>query len=129
MNHLEDYMANEKFIESRFAQQHLANERTFLAWIRTGITIIGLGFLAAGVVFQSTPSTHWVHTFAAIVAIVSVLLGTTLMGLSTRNYLLKRDRINTDTFRSSYLSIWFLFAFLSFINIALIFLVVILVVN
>jgi putative membrane protein len=25
-------------------QQHLANERTYLAWIRTAITVIGLGF-------------------------------------------------------------------------------------
>ena len=26
---------------------HLANERTLLAWIRTGITLIGLGFVVA----------------------------------------------------------------------------------
>jgi putative membrane protein len=33
-------------IESR-ARTHLANERTFLAWLRTGVTLIALG-LAAG---------------------------------------------------------------------------------
>lgn len=28
-------------------RDHLANERTFLAWLRTGITIIALGFVVA----------------------------------------------------------------------------------
>ncbi|MDF2857771.1 MAG: hypothetical protein K0Q87_3622 [Neobacillus sp.] len=32
-------------LDSRYIQQHLANERTFLAWIRTAIAIIGVGFL------------------------------------------------------------------------------------
>ncbi len=29
------------------SQQYLANERTFLAWIRTCISLIGLGFIIA----------------------------------------------------------------------------------
>jgi len=29
------------------ASDHLANERTFLAWIRTGIALIGFGFVIA----------------------------------------------------------------------------------
>src|SRR5918997_5335070 len=29
------------------SQQHLANERTFLAWIRTSVALIGLGFIIA----------------------------------------------------------------------------------
>ena len=33
-------------LESR-ARTHLANERTFLAWLRTGISLIGLGLAAA----------------------------------------------------------------------------------
>lgn len=28
-------------------RDHLANERTLLAWIRTGVTLIGLGFVVA----------------------------------------------------------------------------------
>lgn len=33
--------------EARFehAREHLANERTFLAWIRTSLAVIGLGFV------------------------------------------------------------------------------------
>ena len=28
-------------------QQHLANQRTFLAWLRTSVVLIGLGFLVS----------------------------------------------------------------------------------
>jgi putative membrane protein len=58
-----------KQIDFKYVQQHLANERTFLAWVRTAITVIGLGFLAAGVVFRTTTFEHIGHTIAAIVGI------------------------------------------------------------
>jgi putative membrane protein len=32
---------------NRHTSDHLANERTFLAWIRTSIAVIGLGFVVA----------------------------------------------------------------------------------
>lgn len=35
----------------KYAQQHLANERTFLAWIRTVIAIVGVGFLTTSLHF------------------------------------------------------------------------------
>jgi putative membrane protein len=59
---------------------HLANERTFLAWIRTSISIIGLGFVVAKFTVwlrelsvrldQPTPSSH---------SSLSMPLGITLM--------------------------------------------------
>ena len=33
--------------EDRRATEYLANERTFLAWVRTGIAVISLGFVIA----------------------------------------------------------------------------------
>src|SRR5438067_15556 len=33
--------------EEHRAAEHLANERTFLAWVRTNIALIGLGFVLA----------------------------------------------------------------------------------
>ncbi len=36
-----------KIAEDRIATEYLANERTFLAWIRTSIAVISLGFVVA----------------------------------------------------------------------------------
>jgi hypothetical protein len=33
--------------DSSHLQQHLANQRTFLAWLRTCVALIGLGFVVA----------------------------------------------------------------------------------
>ncbi len=38
-------MTNEKKSDSNSSQAYQANERTFLAWIRTCIALIGLGFI------------------------------------------------------------------------------------
>jgi putative membrane protein len=47
------------------ARDHLANERTFLAWVRTALGLIGLGVLlerlvagAAAMLFVSNPNGH-----------------------------------------------------------------------
>ena len=44
--------------ESKRASEYLANERTFLAWIRTAIAIISLGFVVA-------KFSLWLHQLAA----------------------------------------------------------------
>lgn len=36
-----------KVPDDKKATEHLANERTFLAWVRTGISIMSLGFVVA----------------------------------------------------------------------------------
>ncbi len=41
-----DKIVQEETSKSKM-NEHLANERTFLAWIRTGIATIGLGFVIA----------------------------------------------------------------------------------
>jgi len=40
-------MSKDEKIKSNHLQQSLANERTFLAWVRTCIALIGLGFIIA----------------------------------------------------------------------------------
>lgn len=42
----------------KYAQQHLANERTYLAWIRTAISITGVGFLTTSLHFTTKLSTN-----------------------------------------------------------------------
>lgn len=120
------FSKDKKTADSAFVQQHLANERTFLAWIRTGIAIVGLGFLAAGVVFRTAPYERLGHGIAALVGVGAVLLGGTVMALATREYFKKQTGINANTFRSPKWSVWITFASLGLINVFLLALVIVL---
>jgi putative membrane protein len=40
-------MADAKIPDDKKATEHLANERTFLAWVRTAIAVMSLGFVIA----------------------------------------------------------------------------------
>jgi putative membrane protein len=117
---------NEASNESKWVQQHLANERTFLAWIRTSITIVGLGFLAAGIVFRSTPYSHVGRGLAAVVGISAVLLGGIVMALATKEYIKKREGINNEQFQSTHTLVLIIFGALGIIEMLLIALVVLL---
>ncbi|CAH0131205.1 hypothetical protein SRABI96_00241 [Peribacillus sp. Bi96] len=86
----------------KYAQQHLANERTFLAWIRTVIAIVGVGFLTTSLHF-----TIGVHRDARI-DLISIILGIFACGLglvitvlATFSYLQKKRQINEETFQPS----------------------------
>lgn len=87
--------------ESKYIQQHLANERTFLAWIRTAIATIGIGFLATSLHFNSGYQSNLGDKIAVIITITSVVIGfSTIIG-STINYFRVRKNINKQTFTSS----------------------------
>lgn len=91
-------------IENRYVQQHLANERTYLAWIRTCIAVAGLGFLAAGLTFNSTYGEK-AHVFAAIAGIGSLSFALSLLLAATHEYRSKRRDINEGVFRASRLAV------------------------
>ena len=58
----------------------LANDRTFLAWFRTGIALFGLGVVIAKVALIANPNSTKVDlAFYAAVGIVSVLCGALLV--------------------------------------------------
>ncbi|WP_100371836.1 YidH family protein [Bacillus sp. FJAT-45037] len=88
--------------ESKYIQQHLANERTYLAWVRTAIAIIGIGFLATTLHFN-TPMHEYVDFVLAIfISLFSLMLGLFTIVLATTIYYRNRKAINTQTFHSSY---------------------------
>ncbi|MFD2613856.1 YidH family protein [Paenibacillus gansuensis] len=103
-----------------YVQQHLANERTFLAWVRTGTAIIGLGFLAAGLVFNSSANQEVIHKLAAFTGITSVLLGVLVILFAAKDYYIIQRGIREQKFRPRTTIIMFVFASLTIIGCALI---------
>ncbi|WP_371261460.1 YidH family protein [Bacillus sp. OV322] len=106
-------------IDSKYIQQHLANERTFLAWVRTSITIIGVGFLITNLHFSTLSKLLMGDVFAAIIGIGSITAGIAVLILSSFSYFRKGKDINQQTFRFSnkliiFLSISLLIIFLLF---------------
>jgi putative membrane protein len=78
-------------------RDHLANERTFLAWIRTSIAIVALGFVVAkfGILLREIGGQH-VHVLTAragaVVGVALVLAGLATAVLATLKFLrIRRD--------------------------------------
>lgn len=88
-------------IDSKYIQQHLANERTFLAWIRTAIAIIGVGFLVSNLHENMEPNLSQVSDYLAnIIGISSVGVGILTIIMATSAYFRKYKSINDQTFRT-----------------------------
>ncbi|CAM3511169.1 hypothetical protein GCM10009865_32880 [Aeromicrobium ponti] len=88
--------------ESKYIQQHLANERTFLAWVRTSIAVIGIGVLASTLHFNNIQRVNeFADRIAVALSLFSLVTGLTILLYSTMNYFRVRKRINTQTYTSS----------------------------
>ncbi|MCA1053900.1 DUF202 domain-containing protein [Rossellomorea aquimaris] len=87
--------------ESNYIQQHLANERTYLAWIRTSIAIIGIGFLTTSLHYNSAGENEFQGQISLLISGVSIIIGLFLIVGSTVNYYRARKHINTQTFTSA----------------------------
>ncbi|MEH7254251.1 DUF202 domain-containing protein [Neobacillus niacini] len=93
---------NIQTLDSRYIQQHLANERTFLAWIRTAIAIIGVGFLVTNLHFNMKESLSPVGDLLAnMIGIASVGIGIITIIMATVVYLKKINSINNQTYTAS----------------------------
>jgi len=93
--------------ESTKAREHLANERTLLAWIRTAIALIGMGFVVARfglflrqlalinpVAGQSTTST----SYSAVIGVALVATGVLAAVLGTVRFFRVRAPIDRGRF-------------------------------
>ncbi|WHZ05013.1 DUF202 domain-containing protein [Neobacillus sp. YX16] len=103
----------------KYAQQHLANERTYLAWIRTAISITGVGFLTTSLHFTSEISSNpFINTLVIILGIFACVICFIICVFSTFQYTKKRREIQEGIFIPSNHSIIFvsiLFSLLVFI--------------
>lgn len=86
-------------------RDYLAEERTFLAWIRTGIALIGLGFLTARFGLFADGSGLTQHASSAQYALAFwfgmalILMGVAVNLLSARRYTRMADRSGFSQFR------------------------------
>ena len=74
---------NEPTGESTKAREHLANERTLLAWVRTAVTFMGLGFVVARFGLFLKQLALESHTVASSETTISGYVGITLVAFGT----------------------------------------------
>lgn len=88
---------------SKHISDHLANERTFLAWLRTGIATIAFGFVVArfglllrelAVKNQTTAPTH----SSSEIGVALTLLGVAIMIAALLSFLRNRRLIDAEAF-------------------------------
>lgn len=77
------------------ARTHLANERTFLAWLRTGLSMIAVGMAAAGFFpIDLVPGFPYIRLFAIVLAIA----GTAAVMFGAQRYVVAHREIEAGVF-------------------------------
>ena len=107
---------------------HLANERTFLAWIRTSIGIMAFGFVVVKFslfvkqISMILGKENIIHSkgYSGILGIVLVAVGTVTAVLSYMRYINSEKQINEGYYKHSSLLITVLTAFIFLVSVLLI---------
>ena len=99
----QDHLPVGKHIASKRVSDHLANERTFLAWIRTGLATITFGFVVQrfglllrqlGVKATLISSLH----SSTVLGVCLTVLGILMMVVALINFLQNRRAIEQEEF-------------------------------
>jgi len=80
------------------ARTHLANERTFLAWLRTGLALIVLGIGAAQFVSQERQLVPGLPVVTSV-SVFLIAAGAALVAMGNARYRQGRARIEQAAFR------------------------------
>ena len=85
-------VAQREIPEAHRASEHLDNERTFLAWVRTTVALISLGFVIARLspALGATTTGNGITTKAVPAGIALIFLGAVVTVLAAWRY----DRVN-----------------------------------
>ena len=84
---------------------HLANERTYLAWMRTGISTMGFGVVIAKLRYifppnaLTPPSVGFIH--ASNIGLIFTVIGLLTVALSAYRYVTIQEQIREDRYRAS----------------------------
>lgn len=90
-------------------REHLANERTFLAWVRTSVALIGLGFVIVkfalflkevSLLFKEQSITE-TEGFSAVIGVIIVAFGVVLSPFAYFQYKKVEKQINRQSYRST----------------------------
>ena len=106
---------NQKSEKTPYIREHLANERTFLAWVRTSIGIMAFGFVIEKFAlfikklpyflgeakYSQAPSSS--HDYSTMLGILMVAMGALMGILSFFRYKKVEMEINENTYRPSIL--------------------------
>lgn len=96
------------------ARTHLANERTFLAWLRTGLSLTAVGLAAAGVLpVDLVPGVPYVRTFSVLL----VLSGTMMVVYGASRYVRVNQQIETGVYDPATKAIVTIAAIIGFLGI------------
>lgn len=87
------------------ARDHLANERTFLAWVRTGLAVVGFGFLLLKADAHGPGPQHLGTTWLAGLL---WLLGVMLIAYGSVRYEQNRRALQGGRFLIAHWGVWVL---------------------
>ena len=93
---------NQQNIDDERVRDHLANERTFLAWLRTGVAAMGLGVVIARLRYilgVSLPESTDVKQ-ATYIGLVFALVGIMTIVFSAISFLKTREEIRSRSYVS-----------------------------
>src|SRR5437868_6577491 len=93
--------------DSKNVSEHLANERTYLAWLRTSFSLLTLGFATSKfgqflIELRARSDRELPHGYlmgSRRFGLGMVVLGTVLMAVATWNYHKTRKQIEQGVFR------------------------------
>jgi len=124
---MEDNKATEKLIKRQNVTDHLANERTMLAWVRTGIGIIAFGFAVVkfslfvrqiSAVLGKSLTTP--RGYSAEIGIALVILGTLSILFAYIQYRRTARQLDANEFHHSPLLIQVLVGLIFLVGLALV---------